>query len=133
MAAGARASLSAWRRCRPPSGNDRNSSGRATATIAEGSDVPAGKQLITRYVIEIEDQEIGIVEPGRVERGGGDDDLGADLLGRAGHRHLAGAPARLQVEAAEQHVERGPLRAGAPRRDGPARWRSASFFERQSF
>ena len=28
---------------------------RATATIAEVSDVPAGKQLITRYVIEIED------------------------------------------------------------------------------
>jgi acyl dehydratase len=28
---------------------------RATATIAEASDVPAGKQLITRYVIEIED------------------------------------------------------------------------------
>ena len=31
------------------------SSIRATATIAEVSDVPAGKQLITRYVIEIED------------------------------------------------------------------------------
>jgi acyl dehydratase len=28
---------------------------RATATIAEVSDVPAGKQMITRYVIEIED------------------------------------------------------------------------------
>jgi acyl dehydratase len=31
------------------------SSIRATATIAEVSDVAAGKQLITRYVIEIED------------------------------------------------------------------------------
>ena len=31
------------------------SSIRATATIAEVSEVPAGKQLITRYVIEIED------------------------------------------------------------------------------
>ncbi len=31
------------------------SSIRATATIAEVSDVPAGKQLITRYVVEIED------------------------------------------------------------------------------
>jgi acyl dehydratase len=31
------------------------SSIRATATIAEVSDVPAGKQLITRYIIEIED------------------------------------------------------------------------------
>ena len=28
---------------------------RATATIAEVSDVPAGKQMVTRYVIEIED------------------------------------------------------------------------------
>jgi len=31
------------------------SSIRATATIAEITDVPAGKQMITRYVIEIED------------------------------------------------------------------------------
>jgi acyl dehydratase len=31
------------------------SSIRATATIAEVTDVPAGKQMITRYVIEIED------------------------------------------------------------------------------
>ena len=31
------------------------SSIRATATIAEVSDVPAGKQMITRYVVEIED------------------------------------------------------------------------------
>ncbi|HET7305654.1 MAG TPA: MaoC family dehydratase [Segeticoccus sp.] len=30
---------------------------RATATIAEVSDVPAGKQMITRFVIEIEGQE----------------------------------------------------------------------------
>jgi acyl dehydratase len=28
---------------------------RATATIAEVTDVPAGKQMVTRYVIEIED------------------------------------------------------------------------------
>jgi acyl dehydratase len=28
---------------------------RATATIAEVTDVPAGKQMITRYVVEIED------------------------------------------------------------------------------
>jgi acyl dehydratase len=31
------------------------SSIRATATIAEITDVPAGKQMITRYVVEIED------------------------------------------------------------------------------
>ena len=31
------------------------SSIRATATIAEATEVPAGKQMITRYVIEIED------------------------------------------------------------------------------
>ena len=31
------------------------SSIRARATIAEVADVPAGKQMITRYVIEIED------------------------------------------------------------------------------
>jgi acyl dehydratase len=30
---------------------------RATATIAEVTDVPAGKQMVTRYVIEIEDVE----------------------------------------------------------------------------
>ena len=32
---------------------------RGTATIAEVSDVPAGKQMITRYVIEIE----GVAKP----------------------------------------------------------------------
>ncbi len=30
---------------------------RARATIAEVSDVPAGKQMVTRYVIEIEDED----------------------------------------------------------------------------
>ena len=30
---------------------------RATATIAEVTDIPAGKQMVTRYVIEIEDED----------------------------------------------------------------------------
>ncbi len=30
---------------------------RATATVAEVSDVPAGKQMVTRYVVEIEGED----------------------------------------------------------------------------